>query len=132
MNETRGLWRGRGTNNWHYGDLIRAESENNHSPIIIENGVRYSVFPDTLGECTGLRDKNGELIFEGDIIDYENGDGIYTYMVAWDNEYSRFAIADNWFGETKIISDFVFYSPSKCTVIGNIHDNLDLLTPNKT
>ncbi len=129
MDETRGLWRGKRLNNgeWALGCLIRDSSK---AMIVVLDDKRMSgtaVDPSTLGECTGLRDKNKKLIFEGDIIEYENSDWVSTYIVAWDNEYARFAISTDWFGETKIIGDFEFYSPNKCTIIGNIHDNPGLL-----
>lgn len=129
------LFRGKieGTNEWVYGFYQKhsRDIDTNICYIYDGAGVHFHVIPSTLGQYTGLTDRNGVRIFEGDIIDYKNPDGIDTYIVTWDNEYSRFAAAAIWFGETKIISDFVFYSPSKCTVIGNIHDNPELLIEQK-
>lgn len=136
MNETRGLWRGRGTNTWHYGDLISAESENNHSPMIIDNGRRYSVFPDTLGEYTGLRDKNGKLIFEGDILKYydDNSDlglicfGNYGHYPNRDNHRGFYALRNT--RKRPIFWDMPEFPVEKlecAEIIGNSFDNPELL-----
>ncbi len=92
----------------------------------------YEVAPKTVGQYTGLTDKNGKKIFEGDICTYPDGyvdyagDGVETLsigVVTWDSKQPSFYITENIGVEWEEIWD----SLDEITVIGNIHDNPDLL-----
>ena len=81
--------------------------------------------PETVGQFTGVIDKNDRKIFEGDVvcvvcrgIDEEDGNAV----IVWDKETSRFII--EW---KSIVSDFDSVYGHECEVIGNIHDNPELL-----
>lgn len=85
----------------------------------------FSVKPDTVGQYTGLTDKNGTKIFEGDILhdDYRDHNYLVTYMTGW-GMYILDKINDrdgNWYS----FEDFDF--DENIEVIGNIHDNPELL-----
>lgn len=71
-----------------------------------------------LEQCTGLKDANGTLIYEGDIV-WTDEDG-YGH-IRWDNELAQFFIAT----EEYYTFDNIF--PSEMEVIGNIHENPELL-----
>lgn len=132
------LFRGKRIDNgeWLEGDLLTPTQEgflqvyeisDTHSVM----GDRYEVEPETVGQYTGLTDKNGKKIFEGDIIRIDSScyDDIYITKVfdyngtlcvdIWHREYDQTAIAfafDDW--DT---------TGDEVEVIGNIHDNPELL-----
>ena len=90
---------------FHYGDKILIFSENApNSPDY------YEVKTETVGQFTGLRDKNGVKIFEGDILLF----GDTSFVVEWKNDIAGFGYLDT--------SDRVLGCDGiNCEVIGNIH-----------
>lgn len=86
------------------------------------------VNPSTLGECTSLTDKNGKLIFEGDIIDLngvfdcESAEGFYK--VVWDDAYASFYFES--IAEMPYAGD-IEYDAAYGEVVGNIYDNPEIL-----
>ena len=81
--------------------------------------LRADVLPETVGQYTGLTDKNGKKIFEGDIFNIEYSETIVKNAVI---EY----VGASFYGSTGIdyweLDDY-----REIEVIGNIHDNPELL-----
>lgn len=132
---------------WVYGRLLYHANENPELAQIAtdgvdENGLRslYVVDASTVGQYTGLRDRNGNKVFEGDILKiYQKSDALGTYfypevpypcnvIVKWD-----FCA---WMWETitkdkRYISFPDAWCHYSCEVIGNIYDNPELLEEGK-
>lgn len=84
------------------------------------------VIPETVGQFTGLVDRNGKRIFEGDIIKDCDYDHIYTVRYFGDEGYPAFDChPELQFCECNGLSHLV--AASAIEVIGNIHDNPELL-----
>lgn len=81
---------------------------------------------DTVGQYTGLTDKNGTKIFEGDIVKYPTTCEIFT--VAWHGSFAEFVISELQKPNKATRGSKNMYLVNRyCEVIGNIYDNPELL-----
>lgn len=108
--------------------LYRIITEINYSTgtcLTTDNAPRVDL--STICQCTGLKDKNGKLIWENDIIECKNRKHNFQTQIEWDAYCAGFIFQDT---ETSAVGlDAItangLYSESK--VIGNIFDNPELV-----
>lgn len=126
------LFRGKilGLTDWSYG--YYAKSGENHFILLdTDNEDNYSIVdPKTVGQFTGLTDKNGKRIFEGDIVrfDYMNDDGndaAEDFLIF----YMKGAFCAQYLGNIKCPPNILHIEESY--VIGNKWDNPELLEMKK-
>ncbi len=145
--QDRYLFRGKRIDNgeWVKGNLIYSnDAEVGYEAIIIPTNDSnmytkggsigdlgfenwHRVNETTICQCTGLKDKNGKLIWENDIVKHYNDDahpeGYCTGTVLWDENYAGFYRTSNEYGLSKprISSDCIY------EVVGNVFDDTKLL-----
>ncbi len=114
-----------------------------HNPHIIKSGdpneiytgMWFAVKEDTVGQYTGISDKNKTPIFEGDIVKLQGGGGLLCFG---NKEFIGVVRYDSRGGSRQTISRLYIqaindelneadFTPETMEVIGNIHDNPELL-----
>lgn len=163
------IFRGKRKDNgkWIYGSLAPKETNSYADGFLIIDGAinydeldnyqplfsAYSVIPKTIGQYTGLIDKNGIAIFESDIVQYSTYDGCSCRSIVKFGDYrqdgsngeyapticsgfyvevNNFTYPDWWDNELNYFQDYLKQQnlaevSSQCQVIGNIFDNPELL-----
>lgn len=121
---------------WVYGSLIRSDEWYGeirekpkyyicHFTTTFEHDRCYKdsdeVSPETVGQYTGLKDKNGTKIFEGDNLKSKHNADLYN--VYWED--SRFLIEDVWGNRIKPTQTAIKHF--ECEIVGNIYDNPELV-----
>lgn len=91
----------------------------------------YTVDPETVGQFTGVVDKNGVKIFEGDIVDVSDCNWYWCGPATYDSpivkvEWSQAVSGFDPFANYDCDCD-IYYKPKDVKVIGNVHDNPELL-----
>jgi len=107
-------------NSWRYGSLIVYPNGNY---VIVEfdkdgNELSYDVDSETVGQFTGLYDKDGKEIYEGDILKVD-----WMRSLAY-VEYHRDSIMVYPYNS---IGRYLREVDGDCIVVDNIHDNPELL-----
>ncbi|MBR1750003.1 MAG: hypothetical protein IJ740_18825 [Ruminococcus sp.] len=135
MRENIGVFRGKrkDNGNWAEGSLIHSgnywailQNESELHPMDMPyldsetgaiDGKATPVDPETVGEFTGLTDKNGKRIFEGDICHFYGGE---HYIGCWETNLIK---------KIELCHESLWYlgNAEYVEVIGNIHDNPELL-----
>lgn len=128
------LFRGRrirGDKKWIEGDLFYGDNGYVGIAKRLIGIEMWQVDPETVGQYTGLTDKNGTKIFEGDIVRYElheiKNTAVIKYGAPKEDSFCYGWYLDDNNGNTAFLVCKKWIKDYNCQVIGNIHDNPELL-----
>ena len=110
---------------WLFGDFVRDKSMT-RTAILVNEADSYDeceVNPESIGQYTGMKDKNGKEIYEGDIVRYRDPD-FDEFAIG---EVIYYSVTCSFVVAKDILEITALLSMCEYEVIGNIHDNPDLL-----
>ena len=136
-------FRGKSNSEWVYGLLLKSDKDDEYKYLIQSENekckccgkelVKYFITDEeTIGQYTGVKDKNGKEIYEGDIIHindkfFEE----FNYVIKWNQEYLRFYLysidINNLNKIGGILEAHLDSIIDKIEIIGNEWDNPELL-----
>jgi uncharacterized phage protein (TIGR01671 family) len=108
-----------GSDKWLYSSLMRLDA-----PTHRLNLAGQDCDIETLGQFTGLHDKNGKEIYEGDVVRitaFEDDGDVFIHRIYWDDvsaSFKTYGRTDGW---------DMTVTPESTEVIGNIHESPELL-----
>lgn len=125
---------------WEYGFYFEEQMQNGTKCYIQDENVTvkpFEVIPESVGQSTELFDENDKEIYEGDIVEWVffsqkivyGDDTTIKGVIEWQNGGFILRVIENdfedagWYGISELNSD----TESDVTVLGNIHDNPELL-----
>lgn len=109
---------------------IRFDGEGNVTTVLFEGkflGVNTPVDEIKLMQSTGLKDKNGKEIFDGDILACKTDDEVINLNVFWDEEHALFMFESKKYNEQEPLAELVENNTYPFEIIGNIYENPELL-----
>lgn len=125
------LFRGKRKDNgmWEYGNLSMRDETGRSKYYIGQNMLGYEVLPETVGQYTGLTDKYGNKIFEGDVFDvlgFVAGDFFYNRLVV---EFIKGCFYCVFYGKLRLYKSLLkdVNTDRDFELNGNIHDNPELV-----
>ena len=116
---------------WVAGDLVHNYIHHKTGMSIVEAGgcVWHEVYPETVSQYTGMKDKKGEKIFEDDIVAYNDESGKMQMGVVKFSLPKLYVEAIG--GDDEGNQDLELHPDHEFEVIGDIHSDPELLEVNK-
>ena len=114
---------------WLYGDLV-SSADKKRFAILVNDKESYDeceIIPETIGQFTRLYDCDGKEIFEGDVLKWEK-DGLLYVVRFWHGMfYASVEECNEGILGGFPLHSFTKYEDRECKIVGNIHDNPELL-----
>lgn len=102
------------------------KSEISVKTLFFEQTNRYDFDDIVLMQSTGLRDKNGKEIFEGDIVSIETDEENVKVEVSWDSKHALFVFESKKYNEKEALGELFEDNSYPFKIIGNVWKDPEL------